>query len=318
MTTMASLEDIASFLRVRLAGHPLVAAASSSEAWPFNDVPPADFRGDTNFVWQARASGGDRASYDAALRAAHSLVVNRDCFGFIDAMREDGSFGAQCAHAASGELISRDIVDSANELCFLQEQLRICSWPAGACVVDIGGGYGRLAVRLWQALPKLCVLSSDGVPGSLAAAHIFLRHCAVPDERIVPPDEIEKALERTPPRLAIAVHSLPEMRLEATRRWLRLVHARGAAHLFVVSNVRALTSDDMCVGWVQTREHHRGTSRRHLTTAFACADPPIRSQFASAKSVRDPHMSSVSISEALSVALSVSLSYHQACDPVYG
>ena len=209
--------DCAPSLLHRLAGHPLAppTASQSDEhavdglfldgTWSAEAVPPPAFRGDTNFVWQARCYNS-QTQFNEALRAAHTLVAGRDRSGFLSVLSEDGAFGAQCTLSADGRcLLSRDLLDSTNELSFLEEMLELSSWPEGAGIVDIGGGYGRLAHRVSEALPHLRVISTDGVAGSLMCAQTYLHFRAVPAEiaQVVPPDEIEEVIERTPPRCSV-------------------------------------------------------------------------------------------------------------------
>lgn len=170
--------------------------------WTVESELPEDFRGESALMWQ---QGGypDWESYAVALRETHAFVAERDQAGFLRAMGpEDGAFGAQCTRTADGKLVSRDLLDSANELSFLEERLGLRSWPKGTTLVDIGGGYGRWGHRVSQALPQLRVLSTDGVGECLACAERYLRYRGVPAEcaQVVPPDKIEGMLARNAPR----------------------------------------------------------------------------------------------------------------------
>ncbi|KAL1519130.1 hypothetical protein AB1Y20_003393 [Prymnesium parvum] len=239
----------AAALLARIAQHPLTAPREDEPQqdgiclmWTVDGVLPAEFRGESDLLWQQRCYDDER-QYHNALCAAYRLVAARDTSLFLQRMGpDDGLFGALCATTDEGLVISRDLLDSVNEMCFLEEQLQLSDWPAGTAVLDIGGGYGRWAHRASQALPHLRVLSTDGVAHSLACAEAYLRHRSVSSTqaRVVPPDELEAALRESPPRLAIAIHSLPEMRPCDAERWLRLIHAHGTPFVFVVSNVPAL------------------------------------------------------------------------------
>ena len=235
-------------LRRRLDGHPLAQTGAArgpdgEQLWPPDTEPPADYRGDSNWVWQARGFES-QAEFESALHSAHSAVVDRDSRGFLKLLSEDGAHGAQCTQSADG-LLSRDLLDSANELCFLDEALSISLWDDGV-IVDVGAGYGRFAHRVASALPRLRVICTDGVAGSLALAEAHLAHHAVPAARarVVPPDELELALVAGPPKLAVAIHSFPEMEAVVVARWLALLARVGTEHLFVVSNVPSLEGED--------------------------------------------------------------------------
>ena len=86
------MEARARELALRMTGHPLAAAAGDSQEadstiWPIDSLPPADYRGESDFVWQQRCYD-DRPSFEAALHAAYALVATRDRFGFLDSMSE--------------------------------------------------------------------------------------------------------------------------------------------------------------------------------------------------------------------------------------
>ena len=206
------------------------------------------FRSDCAYLWQSR---GDRSGFEAALQAAYDLIRARpSALSVLSAQPpEDAAFGAETVLAADGVRLSRDLLDAANEMAFLDEELQISTWSAGATLVDVGAGYGRLAHRLAHWLPRLRVISTDAVPTSLAFAEHYLRHrgleAAAAD--VLPPDTaLSRALDglTTPPALAIAIHSLPEMSREARGWWARLFFRRGVMHFFVVTNAAALADGD--------------------------------------------------------------------------
>ena len=203
---------------------------------------PAAFRADCDYVWGSRGHEG----FAGELRRAYGFVKERGCSSapFLAALDEDGAFGAETAvDRASGRLLSRDLIDSANELCFLEEELGLSGWPAGSTVLDIGAGYGRFCHRAKQALPHLTLVATDGLPESLARAEHYLSFRRV-EVRAVPPAQLDAALAATPPRLAVAIHSLPEMTAAAVRWWLDTLARLGTRLLLVVSNAPALDAED--------------------------------------------------------------------------
>ena len=194
-------------------------------------------------MWGSR--GDD--SFGTSLQRTHAFVRERDRSGFLDRLHEDGAFGAETAVAGDGTtLLSRDLLDSANELCFLEEELELSRWPEGTGVLDIGAGYGRLCHRMGEALPHLSLIATDGVPESLALAESYLAHRGA-EARVVPPAQLAETLAATPARLAVAVHSLPEMSSSAVAWWLRLLSDADVRELFVVSNAPALGGVDASV-----------------------------------------------------------------------
>ena len=208
------------------------------------------------FVWQSRGC----EKFTDKLRRAYSLLTANDEDQFLATLSEDGAFGVE-AVSIDNRLISRDLLDSANEFSFLQESLGIAHWPPGTIVCDIGAGYGRWAHRASQCLPNLRIYSCDAIESSrqTCAAHLRLRglHAAAAD--VMGASELARALasniaaaaaapsDGSPiARLAIFVHSLPEMASAPARReWLELLH--DVPHLFVVSNHSALQPPDATV-----------------------------------------------------------------------
>jgi len=219
--------------------------ADGKELWSASVLAavPAAFRGDCDYEWGARGNEG----FAGELHRAHSFVKERECccgVSFLAALDEDGALGAETAvDRVSGRLLSRDLIDSANELCFLEEELKLSEWPAGSTVLDIGAGYGRFCHRAKQALPHLTLVATDGVPESLARAEHYLSFRRA-EVRVVPPAQLGAALAAVPPRLAVAIHSLPEMAAAAVRWWLDALARLGTRLLLVVSNAPALDAED--------------------------------------------------------------------------
>ena len=222
--------------------------ADGNELWSPSVLAalPAAFRGDCDYVWGARGNEG----FADELRRAYGFVKERECCSgasFLAALDEDGALGAETAvDRASGRLLSRDLIDSANELCFLEEELQLSQWPAGSTVLDVGAGYGRFCHRAKQALPHLALVATDGVPESLARAEHYLSFRRA-EVRAVPPAQLGAALAGAPPRLAVAIHSLPEMTVAAVHWWLDALARLGTRLLLVVSNAPALDAEDAAV-----------------------------------------------------------------------
>lgn len=206
-------------------------------------------RADSAFMWQSR--GAPQMEYHDSLRRAHLLIEQRDAkIGFLTKVSEDGLFGADVTLTTDGTtMLSRDLLDSVNEMCFLEEMLQIGKWEAET-VLDVGSGYGRWAHRAALALPMLRILSADAIPSSAAIASAYLSYrglSAAAGDVLLLRDR--DAFDLGPhvakaPRLALAVHSLPEMSPRARSWWLHGLHQLGVPWLFVVTNAPALHGRD--------------------------------------------------------------------------
>ncbi|HLK23978.1 MAG TPA: putative sugar O-methyltransferase [Caulobacteraceae bacterium] len=189
------------------------------------------FRGDNGYVWQLRGRNMSRPGY--ALATYYALA--RDRLGLLDRLSEDDAFG-NFTFEIAGKVVSRDLLDSVNELAFLDRHLGL-NGAAPLTVLDIGAGYGRLAHRAVTAFDNVRWLCTDAVPVSTFVSDYYLRFRGVAARAAsIPLDQIEQRLVETPADLAINIHSFPECRLEAIRWWLGLIAARGVRRLFLVPN----------------------------------------------------------------------------------
>jgi len=188
------------------------------------------FRGDNPFIWQLREN--NQLQY---LLTAYYALLN-DRLGVLQS-GEDELFGVHVFDVNGQLKVSRDLLDSAAEIAFLDRALGIANW-AGETVLDIGAGYGRLAYRMVKALPALgSILCTDAVAESSFLCEFYLRFRGVsPKAMAVPIDEIEQALSRTRVTLAVNVHSFSECPIEAIRWWLALLEKHGVRYLMIVPN----------------------------------------------------------------------------------
>lgn len=193
------------------------------------------FRGETLITWHYRELPRISAlKYFVYAR----YVAERDSRGVLGALAEDGAFGCWTYDYPDHPTYSRDLLDSVNELSFLERQLDVLRRP-GLRVLDIGAGYGRLAHRMTSALPQLadycCV---DAVPESTFLSEYYLRYRgSTPPARVVPLDEVEADLgagQRFD--LAVNVHSWSECTEAAVRWWIGLVAQLEVPWLFIVPN----------------------------------------------------------------------------------
>lgn len=190
------------------------------------------FRGDNCYVWQTKDPNCDEINY--CLTTYYVKAI--DTLGLLLKNSEDGLFGVY-TYTVDSQTISRDLLDSINELSFLEKHLRLSQIP-DLKILDIGAGYGRLAYRTASSLPNLATyLCTDAVPEStfLSEYHIKFRH--IEDRAsVVPLDQITESLQGQHIDLAVNIHSFSECTLEAIDWWLSLLAANKVTHLFIVPN----------------------------------------------------------------------------------
>jgi len=190
------------------------------------------FRGDNCYVWQTQDPNCDEINY--CLTTYYVKAIDR--LGFLGQNSEDGLFGAH-AWTIDSRTISRDLLDSMIELCFLEEHLGL-SAVSGLTVLDIGAGYGRLAHRAACSLPGLAkYLCTDAVPESTFLSEYYTRFRGLGERvAVVPLDEITDRMAEQKIDLAVNIHSFSECSLEAIEWWLKLLAANRVKHLFIAPN----------------------------------------------------------------------------------
>jgi SAM-dependent methyltransferase len=191
------------------------------------------FRGDNAYVYQFRED----------LRVSelkHLLylqdVMARDGAGLLKTLSEDGAFGCWTFKFEGLPRCSRELLDSVNELLFLDAELGV---RAGTCprVLDIGAGYGRMAHRYVTAVPQTidycCV---DAIAESTFLSEFYVRYRGVaPPARVVPLFDI-LSLEPGAFDLALNIHSWSECTLDAIGWWAGVLARLQVPRVFVVPN----------------------------------------------------------------------------------
>lgn len=191
------------------------------------------FRGDNAYVWHYRETlQVSRLKYFVFLR----YVQERDDQSLVEALGEDGLFGCWTHHFPGYPPCSRDLLDSVNELSFLDRQLGVFD-RRDLRVVDIGAGYGRLAHRATQALPHLadycCV---DAVPESTFLCEYYTRfRGATPPVRVTSLPDVPGLADGSFD-LAINIHSFSECALASIEWWTQQLARLAVPHLFLVPN----------------------------------------------------------------------------------
>lgn len=193
----------------------------------------ARFRGDNPYVWQYRE--GRRVTELKFLVFAQAVRA-LDGPGLLDRLTEDGAFGCWTYSFDGLPRVSRDLLDSVNELLFLDRHLGFLS---GTCprVLDIGAGYGRLAHRGVEAAKGITDwCCTDAVAESTFVCEHHLRHRGLtPPARVVPLTDVG-GLEPGGFDLAVNVHSWSECTHDAVAWWVAHLERLEVPWLFVVPN----------------------------------------------------------------------------------
>ena len=199
-----------------------------------SDLDLQHFRGDNPYVWQYRhvRSGAD-LKYYLYLR----YLEERDSLGLLQRLSEDGAFGCWTFDYEGRSPVSRDLLDSVNEINFLERRLGISKKPA-LRVVDVGAGYGRLAHRMCGALPNLAeYYCLDAIPESTFLCDYYMGYRGCADRvSVVPLDKAEAWESPGDIHLGVNIYSFPECPFEVVRWWLQWLAARHVRNLLIVPN----------------------------------------------------------------------------------
>jgi SAM-dependent methyltransferase len=192
------------------------------------------FRGETLITWHYRELPRITALKYFVLKR---YVDDRDPRGLVALLGEDGAFGCWTHRYPGHAPVSRDLLESVNELCFLERRLGL-SERERLRVLDIGAGYGRLAHRMTAAHANLadycCV---DAIAESTYLCEHYLAHRgASPPARVVALHELEHSLQAGGFDLAVAIHSLSECTHEAVAWWIDLLARLRVPELLIVPN----------------------------------------------------------------------------------
>lgn len=229
-----------------------------------------NFRGDNAYIHQQHGLQYNQMAY--ALTTYYTLAS--PAADLLDKMVEDGAFGARCFTVA-GRQVSRDLLDSVQEIDFLQRHLGAGTRPLR--LLDIGAGYGRLAHRLTEVLgDRIEVCATDGFAVSSFLCEFYLRQRASA-ARMVPLHQIEATLEESRFDVATNIHSFSECTTQAINWWVSRLAKAGVAHLMVVPNGWnpelgvCLTNDGQDMEAIFATHGYRPVARE-----FRYADPLLR------------------------------------------
>lgn len=191
------------------------------------------FRGETLITWHRREL--------PRISALKYYLMLRDVAerggDLLDRLGEDGLFGCWTFAYPGHPTVSRDLLESVNELAFLERELGLAA-RGRFSVLDIGAGYGRLAHRMAAAYDNLddycCV---DAIPESTFLSEYYLEFRGVtPPARVVPLHELDAGLIAGSFDLAVNVHSFSECPLAAVEWWVRRLAELRVPELVIVPN----------------------------------------------------------------------------------
>lgn len=197
------------------------------------------FRDESLYVWQYIRGESSARLREAEYRyfAYLTYLEGRDHRGLLPQLVEDGAFGAPIFDFPGRPPVSRDLLDSVNELLYLDRKLDIVD-RSELRVLDIGAGYGRLAHRMAQLVPGLadyaCV---DAIPESTYACERYLRHRGVaPPCRVIELPDFPEQVGAGGFDLAVNIHSFSEMPAAAIEYWVTHIAEAGIPNLLVIPN----------------------------------------------------------------------------------
>jgi hypothetical protein len=218
-------------VRRAYAGHPAAAHVQWTETFLSNGLDLRYFRADNVYLWQKRGLGIDLRY----LATAYHALLN-DPLGLCERLREDDLFGMHTVLIDEAWTVSRDLLDSINQINALSRLISVESIE-DLVVLDIGAGYGRFAHRLCEGLDNVSrVLCTDAVAESTFLCEYYLRFRGVRKAAVVPLDEIAAELGRHRVLLAVNFHSFSECSPEVVDWWIALLRRHGVRYLFVEPN----------------------------------------------------------------------------------
>jgi SAM-dependent methyltransferase len=229
-------------LRQRYAGHPAAARSHWTPDLISRQVDLSRFRADSPYVWSERDAyvSLDGTKTRVATRAVNSVlsayyVREHDHADVLGKAGDDGLFGNRLVAVDERLAVSRDLLDSALEINFLDRHLGI-SAREQLTVLDVGAGYGRFAHRMAQTFPNVRTLCTDGIPESTFLAEYYLRFRGVEaNASVLPLDELD-SLAPGAVGLAVNIHSWSECPIDVIEWWVAFLSKRRVPNLFIVPN----------------------------------------------------------------------------------
>ena len=192
------------------------------------------FRGDNPYVWQKRGFDLNIMAY----AMTYFWIKNNDKNNFLYNCIEDNSFGVQ-AFNFDGNIISRDLLDSINEIKFLTKYVFLKE-NKKINILDIGSGYGRLAHRMSEAVPSVDnYYCTDGIAESTFISEYYIKYRNLGKRvTVIPLHEFETIIEDLTLDLVINIHSFSEMNISFIKYWIGQISKKKIKYLFIVPNAR--------------------------------------------------------------------------------
>jgi hypothetical protein len=217
-------------LRERYRGHPAAAHTQWNERDLLSEVDLRAFRRDNFYVWQTRG-----AKPETYLITAYHLR-DTDALGLFRVLTEDGLFGAVTVPFEDGYLVSRDLLDSINELNHMAHWLGL-RLDSAVSVLDIGAGYGRLAHRLVAAFPNARIACVDAVAVSTFLCEFYLDFRGLGERaEAVTLDSAAEQLAGREFDLVTNIHSFSECPASSIEWWLACLERIRVKSLLIVPN----------------------------------------------------------------------------------
>ena len=215
--------------------YPSAVPSQWSDDFLAKNLSLAWFRGDNAYVWQLRLFTGEAKTRNFV---AMTDIESRDRLGLFDKVTEDGLFGA-FTFSFGDRVVSRDLLDSINEINYLDEHMGLSSIK-DAKILDIGAGYGRLAHRIDEGLDNVAVYDcTDGVPISTFLCEYYTRFRGLSDAvRVVPLSEIDTLHDSYD--LVVNVHSFSEQTLASITWWFEQIGKRDIEYVLIVPNTQGV------------------------------------------------------------------------------
>lgn len=212
------------------------AEVTSHLVWQEGHVRPDDllyFRGDNAYVYQLRGTNMNILGY--ALTTFYAKSIDR--LGLLQKLEEDDYFG-NYTFLIDNKKVSRDLLDSVNEIYFLDEHLKISSMK-NLNILDIGAGYGRLAHRMLEALPNIkTYFCTDAVAVSSFICEYYMQFRKLENRsKLVPLNDIDITLKNNKIDIALNIHSFSECSIHAVDWWLTLLEKHQVKYLMIVPNI---------------------------------------------------------------------------------
>jgi len=186
-----------------------------------------NFAGDELYLTQSTPSDWyTKSAYDKVAEYAMkegircSPEATRDC-----------EFGALAIQTKALGLVTRAWLDGMIEINFIKKHMNLQE----KIVLDIGAGYGRLAVLLSESEPTAKITCVDAVPISTFLCKKYTAAFA-PQIKVVTIQEFESLKKTLSPDLAINVHSWSECSLKQNMQWIDTIFNMGTKNIFIVTH----------------------------------------------------------------------------------